>query len=198
MNGSEAKRKRTERSIIDAFFKLYKTKSFLNITVKEVCEQANINRSTFYAYYNNTEDLLVLLEDKLIREMSALSREIHTFDIYENIDKTHDVAPCFINLYRYFYEQKEYMTLLLSENGSPRFVRKFKNLIADDIKKGMSYNHVRLGENHDFAITYMTGGVVESVYQWLKNDTISTAEIASIMMMSTIRNPYLDYRVFRE
>ncbi len=42
----------------EAFLKLLETKDFTYITVKEICEAAGVNRSTFYLYYETINDLL--------------------------------------------------------------------------------------------------------------------------------------------
>ncbi len=42
----------------EAFLKLLETKDFTYITVKEICEAAGVNRSTFYLHYETINDLL--------------------------------------------------------------------------------------------------------------------------------------------
>ena len=42
----------------EAFLKLLEKKDFSYITVKEICERAGVNRSTFYLHYETVSDLL--------------------------------------------------------------------------------------------------------------------------------------------
>ena len=42
----------------EALIKLLEKKDFAYITIKEICEEAGVNRSTFYLHYENTSDLL--------------------------------------------------------------------------------------------------------------------------------------------
>ena len=42
----------------EAFLKLLEEKDFAYITVKEICEKAGVNRSTFYLHYETVNDLL--------------------------------------------------------------------------------------------------------------------------------------------
>ncbi len=42
----------------EALISLLEKKEFAYITVKEICETAGVNRSTFYLHYDNTSDLL--------------------------------------------------------------------------------------------------------------------------------------------
>lgn len=41
-----------------AFLELLSQKDFVFITVKEICEKAGVNRSTFYLHYETVADLL--------------------------------------------------------------------------------------------------------------------------------------------
>lgn len=41
-----------------AFLELLSQKDFVFITVKEICEKAGVNRSTFYLHYEMVADLL--------------------------------------------------------------------------------------------------------------------------------------------
>lgn len=42
----------------EALITLLEKKDFAYITIKEICEVAGVNRSTFYLHYENTSDLL--------------------------------------------------------------------------------------------------------------------------------------------
>ncbi len=58
--------KKTKRSIIDAFLELRAKKPLEKITVKELCERAEINKSTFYCHYTDVYDLQNQLETEVI------------------------------------------------------------------------------------------------------------------------------------
>ena len=58
MNKSESKYFNTAIRMDKAFLELLEKKDFAFITVKEICESAGVNRSTFYLHYETIEDLL--------------------------------------------------------------------------------------------------------------------------------------------
>ncbi len=45
----------TKQAIHTAFISLYRKHSFNQISVKELCIQTPVARTTFYSYYNNPE-----------------------------------------------------------------------------------------------------------------------------------------------
>ena len=58
MNKSESKYFNTAEKMDKAFLELLQRKDFSFITVKEICEKAGVNRSTFYLHYETVGDLL--------------------------------------------------------------------------------------------------------------------------------------------
>ena len=58
MNRSEVKYNNTEIKMYTALFELLEVKDFSCISIKELCEKAGINRSTFYSHYDSMIDLL--------------------------------------------------------------------------------------------------------------------------------------------
>ncbi len=56
----------TKQAIHTAFISLYRKRSFHQISVKELCIQVPVARTTFYSYYNNLAELKDEIEDELI------------------------------------------------------------------------------------------------------------------------------------
>ena len=58
MNKNESKYFNTAIRMDEALITLLEKKDFEYITIKEICNAAGVNRSTFYLHYENTSDLL--------------------------------------------------------------------------------------------------------------------------------------------
>ena len=58
MKKNESKYFNTAKKMNDALIALLETKEYEYITIKEICNIANVNRSTFYLHYSNMNDLL--------------------------------------------------------------------------------------------------------------------------------------------
>lgn len=58
MNRNESKYFNTAIRMDEALIVLLEKKDFEYITIKEICDTAGVNRSTFYLHYENTSDLL--------------------------------------------------------------------------------------------------------------------------------------------
>ncbi|MBO4789666.1 MAG: TetR/AcrR family transcriptional regulator, partial [Oxalobacter sp.] len=70
-------------AVFQAFTRLLEKKSFSNISVQEIIDEANIGRSTFYAHFETKDDLL-----------RALCSEIfdHVFSKHLTKEATHDFS----------------------------------------------------------------------------------------------------------
>ena len=68
MNKSESKYFNTARLMNQALLILLEKKEIELITVKEICEKAGVNRSTFYLHYDTIDDLFKETIESLNRE----------------------------------------------------------------------------------------------------------------------------------
>lgn len=62
---------KTKNSIINTFLELRSKHSIEKITVKELCEKAMINKSTFYTHFKDIYDLSEYLENQVANEITA-------------------------------------------------------------------------------------------------------------------------------
>ncbi len=74
----ESRKTRYTRQVIrESFLELLEEKPIESITVKEIAERADINRATFYAHYDNVEDLARTLEGEMAEEVIAAIDEYY-------------------------------------------------------------------------------------------------------------------------
>lgn len=68
---SDARIRYTKMRIEEAFFSLLATKPFNRVTVKDICDKAEINRATFYNHYMDTYDLMQKKEEEFLETLHA-------------------------------------------------------------------------------------------------------------------------------
>ena len=57
----------TKKLVRESFLALLSKKDIRHITVKEICEMAQVNRGTFYKYYLDVYDLKEQIENEFLR-----------------------------------------------------------------------------------------------------------------------------------
>ncbi len=71
--------RKTLREIRSAIMELAKNKPLEQITVKELCEQALINKATFYSHYDNINELIEEIEDEFVKNLTGEINYTHLF-----------------------------------------------------------------------------------------------------------------------
>ena len=66
----------TKTMIKNAFLELLSAKNIRHISVRELCEKAQINRATFYSHYMDIYDLKEQLENQLIESLMEVFRGV--------------------------------------------------------------------------------------------------------------------------
>ena len=84
----------TSRDVVNKVCKLLNTKKINQISIKELTQTSNVARSTFYAYYDNIDNLLEEIENTFIEKLNTLDQSIR------------DPAT---NNFTYFYEVLSYV-----------------------------------------------------------------------------------------
>lgn len=64
LNHTDRRVKRTKKALKDALFELLETKNINQITVTELTSLADVNRATFYFYYNDIHDMLRQIQNE--------------------------------------------------------------------------------------------------------------------------------------
>ena len=59
----------TKKKLTNTLLVLIAKKRINDITVLELCKEANINRTTFYKYYKDIEDLIFKIEESLLTDL---------------------------------------------------------------------------------------------------------------------------------
>ena len=101
----------TRAKIQSVFLDLMKKKPYYKISVREIAEAANINRSTFYLHYEDIYDLLDKIEDEINDELADAVRQIKREGYVQGKHPQHTEVIRVLN------KNSEKARVLLSENG---------------------------------------------------------------------------------
>ena len=68
----DRRKERTEKEILNGLIALMQEKSMKNISVRELAERIDINRSTFYLHYTDIYDLIEKTENRLVEQILSV------------------------------------------------------------------------------------------------------------------------------
>ena len=118
----EKKRRKTEKQIETSLLQLMKEQTFESISIRQLIDLAEVNRSTFYRHYLDKYDLLEKIEDRLLDELQAYYQEALESACLFKLEKDFKVEDYIHekqNLFHFFEPYLEDLAILLGPNGSP-------------------------------------------------------------------------------
>lgn len=179
MNKSESKYFNTASKMDEAFLDLLSQKDFAYITVKEICEKAGVNRSTFYLHYETVSDLLS-------ESIEYINEQFFNYnpDSQRIMSRLKD---CPLN--ELYLITPEYLTPYLHYIKENR--RLFKNAMenADILRLGETYDkmfsHVFTPilerfqvpvQDRKYIMAFYIHGIIAIVKEWIKQDCSDSVE----------------------
>lgn len=118
-NEKTDRRARYTRMVLkESLIELLKEKRISNISIKEICERADINRSTFYSHYQDQYDLMHQVEQEVLGEIREYL-DSYSFDANES-----ESLQLMNRIFQYIAGNGELCKTLLGENGNIDFQRK--------------------------------------------------------------------------
>ena len=153
MNTPNNKKKRESKQKIEkVFIQLLQTKELNEISVTEICKEAHLNRSTFYANYLDVYDLA----DKV-----ALDLEQEVFSLYKEERDTKYNSNDFLKLFRHIKENQIFYQTYFKLN-------KDQNFIVREYDTNLSKAFFN-DEYVDYHVEFFKAGLNAIIKKWLYN-----------------------------
>lgn len=175
MNTKNNQRTRLSKLLFkNALMDLLKEKgSVAKISVRELCDRAELNRSTFYAHYNEPKDLLYEIETELLDATEEHLKKIGE----ENDAGAHKYILSFLQYIR--QNDKQFRTLLI-DSADPDFRSRF---MQQSIIQFVNNLRIELPkELEQYIFSYILNGSTGIIIQWIRSDyAVNENEIVNLL-----------------
>jgi len=165
-NSDDRRARRSRRLLKESLLVLMKRKAFSQISVRDVTDEADMNRGTFYLHYTGTVELLQSLEADLLQELEALI-DAH---LQETVDRG-SVRPLLEPLLDFVVERQETWAVLLDEDDASGISQGLQRLIR---KKGAgvveTWFHPHASALGDYLLTFLAWGFIGLLKEWFAQD----------------------------
>ena len=175
---------RTKKAIKNAFAELMSEKEISEITVKDIAETADVNRKTFYNYYNSVYDIVNEIENELVL---AFDNVLSNIDFKQEMKNPYGI---FEKLTGVINQDFDFYSRLMKMNHNANLMKKLYVALKDRMKASFLSQTEIEEPQLDIVVNYMISGML-SVYQsWFNSDRAESIEelskTVSIMTFSGI------------
>lgn len=191
MNKHESKYINTALCMDDALIALLEVKDVEYITVKEICEKAGVNRSTFYLHYETIADLVNEAMESLdkrfqsyfVQDSEAILDKINGNELKDLILVTED----YLNPYlRFISDNKKVYRAAFRNPNSMQANARYESLKRNIIKPILTKFGVP-ATFHQYYIAYYIEGSMAIVKEWLNNDCSDSVEVIAAVIEECVK-----------
>ena len=186
MTHSESKYFATAVRMDEAFLKLLEKKDFSYITVKEICERAGVNRSTFYLHYETVSDLLAesarYIIDQFIEAMPHDTAEFMERLQTRPLEELYLITPEYLAPYlNYIKEHRRVFRTTIEQASVLGMNDAYLSLNRHVFTPILDRFHIPRSEQK-YVMPFYINGLMGIVNEWLKEDCKDSIEhIISVM-----------------
>jgi AcrR family transcriptional regulator len=171
----------TKMVLRDSLMELMKSRSILSISIKDICELADISRSTFYAHYKDQYDLLKQTEEETLAYFEDMLNR------YKDKHGKKETAQMVEEMLTYIADNGDTIQVLLSENGNIDFQKKLFHhfIMHKQITKYFAENQQDEDAKNYYSV-FLIHGTIGLIWHWLKNNmAMPVPQLAKLMMKWT-------------
>ena len=177
MNTKYNKRyKSNSKKIEETFLALMYNHTYEEITISKLCEKAGINRSTFYAHYDDINDLIIKIESRFANSMTMI------FDYGQK--QTHEA---FVDMFRFVKENKVFYKAFLNIPYATHAETSTKSNVLNKLKENndpIAKNDVELF----YRASFFGAGIKELCRIWISRDCKETPEQMARLLLTEYTN----------
>lgn len=162
---------KTKKAIRTAFAKLLSVKDIDKITIKDIADNADINRKTFYNYYAGIHEILEEIENEIIRDLESALR-----DVDFSKDLKDQPYLIFTKLSDIINRDADFYGYLIKGDRNTNLVNKIKCSIREKLISELE-NKIELSPiGLSIAADYMVAGVLAVYQEWFNSGRLQSSE----------------------
>ncbi len=189
--------KRTKRAFENSLAALAKDRPLNKITVKMLCEHAQLSRNAFYFHYSDINGLISDIEDSIVNEA------VSNLDSFREIGFPKNIRATIVSLIELIDSRREVCRMLLENSES--FTERLSKTFCDfNFQYFSEYHGTTDRTSYDFFYMFISSGFYGLLKYWLDNpDKMSKNELIGltyvlIKRLLVLGDPDIDFTSKKE
>lgn len=160
---------RSKRVLKDAFISLLEKKNFEEISVTDIVQLADLNRSTFYSHFQDKESLMISIMDELL---DGIVDSIHLIPSNLACDKDQDfpTSSSMLHLLTYVSDHSFFLKVMMNTDRTPQFMMRLSHILYEFYYSELDVHPIGIDDkkvNRGFVANYIASVVVGFIYHWV-------------------------------
>ena len=170
--------KMTKRMMKEALIDLMDQKPLEKITVTDICKSADVNRSTFYAYYEDISALMLEIENEVLEHVTIYADNFNDYS-----DKR--MLEVFEEFFNYVKDNAKVFRVLVIRHDNSNFNRRMLDTVMEKYKMSLEHN----GElPAKYTYIYSVRGVIGIMGEWIDSGfAISSKKLAKMVWQMCVK-----------
>lgn len=176
---------RTKSHLKQAFLSLVAEKGYQHVTVTDIVNHAQYNRTTFYHYFLDKEDLAEKLRKEMFEGIVQTSINKYTPG---TIIKTDQMNAHSYDLIYFIKENRNYFNLMLTDDMIPSIHHDLPDAIYQVLENQFEFTLDHISQlNNTSHKKYMAHGTSGLITEWIRNDYKLSPEELSLQLIAILR-----------
>lgn len=195
----------TKKNLVEAFLNIYAEKDISGISVKEIAEHAGYNRSTFYSYFDNVQDVL----DYVVNTLFERAKKVGESHMEDAAAKTGQRTEAPISLspdeafVKFYEENSKVLTIMFHKVRTPVFTQRLREWIQPECEQFLSSLPEKEQIEMSYVLEYHISGLFAILAKWHKEGkNLSVTEVWDLVTrinnqgtLSVLHDVYINYKV---
>ena len=182
----------TKRRLREGLLRLLEEKPINEISVKELSEQVDVNRGTFYFHYQDIYDLLRDMEQEFFEQFDrTLGENTPALDGEGPPAFDREGSPYLLEIFSFIEANRDFCRIMLSPHGDMKFVELVKRRIDEQCRffwriLAPGADEKRRGMYNAFLINGLIGLIQEWVNERRDLSVESISELTATLILASV------------
>jgi AcrR family transcriptional regulator len=167
-NLTDRRTRRTRRALADALLSLLPERGWDELSVQDICQRADVGRSTFYAHFRSKEELLT-------GSLDELRQSLHERMLQASDDPAASPLGFVGGLIDHVREQRKLSRAIFGRRSGHVVQMRFREMVARLVGESLA-RVAPPGWRRDAATHYIAGALVELLAWWLDARSARSAQ----------------------
>lgn len=159
---------RSKNWLEEALLALLEEKKYESITIKEICEKADLSRQTFYQIFESKEEILSYHFSILFEEFARVLAEMEIRTVF-------DISRQF---FLFFYKHRDFVEILIANHLTYMLDQQFKIYLK---KIDVFCLAVSDASHVDYITAYVVGALTQILLHWFEQGfDLSVDELSTL------------------